>query len=1144
MSAEATERQRRATMPSLSAWVTANAGSGKTHVLVNRIARLLLEGCPPHRLLCLTFTKAAAAEMSVRLFEQLGRWTLLPDDALQMALFELSGVAPDDERVALARRLFADALESPGGLQIQTIHSFCQGLLKRFPLESGVAPAFTVLDEASTDELLADARDRVLREGLAGDKGLLAAVRALTEFAGEGQFDTLLRDVISERSVVQPFLETHGRHGLDAALRSSLGVGSFANEDVLLRHAMQDVPASVAGRVASALAQGSGRDQAKASVFAAYSATPGPERLLALLESLLTLKGEVTKTLATKAVFKIDPGVETQLETLAEIAVRVRQRRNALRIATNTGHLLLLAGEILRVYRTLKSFRAALDYDDLIARAAALFKSPGAQWVLYKLDGGIDHVLIDEAQDTSPSQWAVVRSIAAEFFAGVGAERSWQSPVRTVFAVGDIKQSIMSFQGARPIEFVTSQRLVHALAGGDTSIFDHVQLTHSFRSAPAILELVDEVFRDPEAADGVLLEHIAQDHKASRRDIQGLVELWPLEEPPTRSETIAWDAPRDRVGADHPAVVLAVRIARRIKSWIAEQIPVHDKETKALRAVTPGDVMILVRKRGQLSTEIIRQLKRLGIPVAGADRLVLAEHIAVMDLVALGRFALLPGDDLTLATVLRGPCCGVSEEDLFALAHGRGDKTSLWSVLQARAQDPLWQPVHAFLQRLHAMADHVQPYEFYATILGPLDGWTRLMQRLGLDAADPIEEFMSAALDFGRMHTPSLEGFLHAVERSDTEIKRDQDRSDGAVRVLTVHGSKGLEAPIVILPDTFTTPEHGRHDATLLQAGDTPLWKVETAWDEAVRRTAREAGREERMREYRRLLYVALTRPRDQLHVCGFRQERGGSQRNWHELVAAAMQRIGALAIENEDGQQVLRYGSIPSATELESAARVRAPLSLGAALPAWVFTPAPVERPDAEILPSERSVRRLGVGSPDAGRSPALDLGTAVHRALEVVADARSDLWAQKAREAALPHVAATELPGVVAEVLRVRQDASLQFLFGPGSFGEVALRGRVLWQGRKFRFPGRMDRVVVRDTDVLVVEFKTDRVVPTDMAGIRPAYIRQLALYRRALEGLYPGKPVSCGILWTATTRLTLLPLELVEACERVLDPVGAGS
>jgi ATP-dependent helicase/nuclease subunit A len=322
------------------------------------------------------------------------------------------------------------------------------------------------------------------------------------------------------------------------------------------------------------------------------------------------------------------------------------------------------------------------------------------------------------------------------------------------------------------------------------------------------------------------------------------------------------------------------------------------------------------------------------------------------------------------------------------------------------------------------------------------------------------------------------------------------------------------------------------------------LWKVKSEWDEAVRRKARDAGREERMREYRRLLYVALTRPRDQLHVCGFRQDRGGSARNWHELVAAAMQRIGATAVVDDDGQQVLRFGSVPSSTEMTDAACPALPLSMGGALPGWVFSPAQVERPDKEILPSEVAERPLGVGYSGHETSAALDLGTAVHKALEAVADARSELWAQRAREAARPHVAAAELANVVAEVLRVRQDPALQFIFGSGSFGEVALRGWVMWQGQRFRFPGRIDRVVVRDTDVLVVEFKTDRFVPTDVAGIRPSYVRQLALYRRALEGLYPGKAVSCGILWTVAARLTMVPVELIEACERVLDPVGTGS
>ena len=1146
MNQDATLRQRMATTPNLSAWVTANAGSGKTHVLVNRIARLLLEGSAPNRLLCLTFTKAAAAEMSVRLFEQLGRWTLMSDDDLQMALYRLSGEAPSDEMVGRARRLFAEALESPGGLRIQTIHSFCQGLLKRFPLESGVAPAVTVLDDQATDELLTQARDRVLRDGIAGDAGLLAAVRALTVFAGETRFDELVRQVINERGIVQPFLDKWGRDGIGDGLRQALGVGAYADEMALLRDTMAQVPAALAARIAAALVRGSTTDTKKAGPFSAYASAPAPERLRDLLACLLTQKGEVLKTFPTKGLLKLAPEIEEPLDRLGQLAWSVHQKCNALRIAEQTGHLLLLAGEILRVYRELKVFHAALDYDDLIARAAALFESPGAQWVLYKLDGGIDHVLIDEAQDTSPSQWAVVRAIAAEFFAGAGAVRPWQAQERTVFAVGDIKQSIMSFQGARPVEFIESQSLIEKIAkGGGRANFERVRLTHSFRSAPAILGLVDEVFREKEVAEGVLVGELAEPHLPNRSDMPGLVELWPLEEQVEAEETLAWDAPRDRVSESDPAAVLAQRIARRIKSWIGARVLVHDKETKALRPMTPGDVMILVRRRGKLASEIIRQLKRLLIPVAGADRLVLSEHIAVMDLIALGRFALMPHDDLTLATVLRGPCCGVSEDDLFSLAHGRGKGVRLWSVLQKRRDDPAWSAVHGFLERLHAMADHLQPYEFYATILGPMGGWTRMMGRLGLDAADPIEEFMGAALEFGRMHTPSLEAFLHVLEHAETEIKRDQDRSDGAVRVLTVHGSKGLEAPIVILPDSFSTPEHGRHDDELLQADGAPLWKIEKQWDEPVRRAARERGRVERMCEYRRLLYVALTRPRDQLHVCGHvPKKRSGTERNWYEIVASAMKRLNAVSFPDESGGEGLRFGALPGCADAGAPAVAAAPLTLSAALPAWALVPAAGEREEAEITASERVERSLSLNYASGARLPAMDLGSAVHKALEAVASAPAETWGLRVREVVRPIVEPGSVAAVVEEVLRVRGAPEFVSLFGPGSFGEVDLRGRVSWQGQRFRFPGRLDRVVVGDREVLVVEFKTDRMVPADPAGIRPGYLRQLALYRKALQGLFPGRAVSCGILWTVAPRLMEVPAALVDGCERVLDPAGAGS
>ncbi len=1145
MTSDATQRQLRATHPVLSAWVTANAGSGKTHVLVNRIARLLLSGSSPDRLLCLTFTKAAAAEMSERLFRQLGDWALMPDEKLQKALYDLSAQAPDDELVGKARRLFAEALESPGGLRIQTIHAFCEGLLKRFPLESGVAPQFSVLDEQATDELLASARDSVLRDGISGDAALLQAVRDLTEFAGDMRLDELVREAINARGWIQPFLAKHGRDGIDGALRRQLNIDGISDEEDLLKATMARVPAARAASIASALLGGSKTDKARGDLFAAYGRSPGPETLQGALDDLLTGKGEIVARLATKGVLDSHPALEQQLRDIALIAKDVLNKRNALHIVRHTGNLLLLAQAILEAYERLKQFHAALDYDDLINKTAALFQSPGAQWVLFKLDGGIDHILIDEAQDTSPSQWEIVRAMADEFFAGRGAERQGQPKDRTVFAVGDIKQSIMSFQGARPREFVNSQEIVEARASAASALFEHVSLIHSFRSTTSVLELVDAVFADPEAADGVLIESSSSAHIANRHNDRGFVEVWPLIEEADSEDPIAWDAPRDRVSASHPAVVLAGRIANRIRTWLAEGMMVQVKNKSDMRRMTAGDVMILVRRRGLLSSEIIRQLKRMGIPVAGADRLVLAEHIAVMDLIALGRFALMPHDDLTLATVLRGPCCGLSDDDLFELAHRRGKDVPLWRVLCDRREEPRFKAAHAFLQRLSDMADHVQPYEFYSTILGPMGGWPRMMARLGLDAADPIEEFLGAAIDFGSLHTPSLERFLHVVESAETEIKRDQDRSDNAVRVLTVHGSKGLEAPIVILPDTFATPENGRHDSEILQAGDTPLWKLKSEWDETVRGAAREAGKVERMREYRRLLYVALTRPRDQLYVCGYRQDRAtGTQSNWYALVEKAMRRCQAAEAEDQDGQKVLRLGDLPQRETPLGRSLEPGPAAPTPALPAWALRPAAEEKTDETITPSQRVARQLGLQYSSGERTQAMDRGSAVHKVLDAIAHARPEKWSSIAVDLARDLVAPNDVQAVASEALRVRRDPSFAHVFDANSFGEVALRGTIEWQGRRVRFPGRFDRVIVKGDEVVVIEFKTDRVVPGSVNATRPEYLRQLAIYRKALAAVFPGKPVSCGILWTAEPRLVTIPSSLLDACEGVLDPEQASS
>jgi ATP-dependent helicase/nuclease subunit A len=1125
-----------ATDPWTSVWVSANAGSGKTHVLVDRIARLLLDGSAPDRLLCLTFTRAAAAEMATRLFKRLGSWTLIPDEQLAAELEALTGVDADETLMARARRLFATALESPGGLRIQTIHAFCERLLKRFPLEAGVVPQFSVLDDRATEELIAEAKDVVLRQAASKDAELADAIAALTEYAGEESFDVLMRGIAGERGWIEPFFERSPL--LREALWRAVELDPGADERSIYDEAIAGFDSGDLRTVAALLGRGSKVDVARAALVQRFAAARDRESFERFMRVFLTKDGKRLARLVPSKVAAADPVAGELAERHADQVVAARERLNSLFVAQTTAHLLHVARAMLKAYADLKRRRAMLDYDDLIAHAVALFSSPGAGWILYKLDGGIDHILVDEAQDTSPRQWEIIKAIAEEFFAGLGAERRERQRLmqRTVFAVGDTKQSIMSFQGARPASFVETRAVVEARALGAKVDFVRVPLVNSYRTAPKILTFVDEVFADADSREGVLIDEDDLRHVAKRRDMAGLVELWPAIKPPELPETEVWDAPKDRVAADHPAVTLAQTIAKRIAEWIAAGETVFDKEKKVVRPMTAGDVLILVRRRNLLADEIIRQLKRRSIPVAGADRLKLAEHIAVMDMIALGRFALMPLDDLTLATVLKGPLCGLDDEALFALAHGR--KASLWQALKDKAGEPRFTDAVQFLRRVRGQADRLPPYEFYALVLGELGGWTKLIARLGYDAADPIEEFLNAALDFEQAHTPSLEGFLHAIESTETEIKRDQDRGEGAVRVMTVHASKGLEAPIVILPDTCTTPRHGRHDKSLLDAESVPLWKVESSRDDRVRARARVDGREERMREYRRLLYVALTRARDRLYVCGYELKTGREQGCWYDLVARAMTRLDADQVIDETGDVLRRFGEAPMGVKLGVTASAEAK----PALPVWARVRAPAEQ---ELRHVEPSVVVPGRGTGGDGSGLGLERGRAIHRALEQLAGAPAERWSEIAVSITGEFIKdAAVARSIVGEILRVRRDLLLSPIFGAGSHGEVPLRGLVEVGGKIVDLAARLDRVVVGERDVLIVEYKTDRVVPKADSAIPQRYVAQMALYQLAVARLFEGKPVKCAILWTVEPRLTVLSSSALQQAVSALDPLEGGS
>ncbi|HEY7610850.1 MAG TPA: double-strand break repair helicase AddA [Alphaproteobacteria bacterium] len=1142
--ARADTDQRRAADPTISAWTSASAGTGKTKVLVDRVLRLLLDGAAPHRILCITYTKAAAAEMANRINLELAKWSTADDETLAGLLRELTGAAVGTDRFDRARRLFAHVLEAPGGLQIHTIHAFSQTVLKRFPIEAGLAPHFAVIDERDAAAAIADARRATIeaaRDNPGGD--LDAALATIAEFAGEESFAALLDALVMRPERLRDAL-AGGFAALKTRLYGALGLAPGETEASAIAAACA-ADKSRDGRLRLAaeamLANGGSRDGENGRRIADWLAAPSrTEHFAEYLRAFFTDGGDGArrKDLLSKKAAALAPGAAAAMADEAERLDAVRQRCKVARTAAATAALFCLGGAVLTYYSHYKQARAALDFADLIERARALLGRGRAAWVLWKLDGGIDHVLVDEAQDTSSEQWELIRLLVDEFFAGAGAEHAHlPGGGRTLFVVGDFKQSIFSFQGAAPAEFRATHGYFRKRAEDARLGWADVPLIVSFRSTGAVLAAVDKVFALADARAGVADEPEPIEHLTARGGLAGLVEVWPTVKPRDGGAEVPWEEAVPERAVPEPHAVLANEVAKRIDDWIRRKEILESLG----RPIHAGDVMILVRRRGAFMDAMVSALKNRGVRVTGIDRMRLSEQLAVQDMISLGRFLLLPEDDFTLANVLKGPLFGFDDDrHLFPLAHGRGKQT-LWRRLgELAAANSDFAAARRRLEELLARADFTPPYELFARVLEAEGGRRATLARLGPDAEDPLDEFLELALDYQRRHAPSLEGFLHWLGQGETEIKRDLDQGGrDEVRVMTVHGAKGLQAPIVFLADTVAVPQDDERILWPAPGADevlaaTPLFAPVRADEipEAVRRRA--AMQQRTMEEYRRLLYVALTRAADRLYVCGYETTRGAPDTCWHALVAKAFA---------AEPQADFRFGEHWSGKgwRIERHGRPETPAAppLGrrdetVEIPEWAVR-APVREapPPRPLAPSRPAEDEPPVRSPFADEKH-FRRGRLVHRLLQTL----PDLSPAARREAARRYLARpghglapSEIDALANETLALFDDPACAALFAPGSLAEVPLTGVL----GAHVVSGQVDRLAIGATEILVVDYKTNRAPPP----LPPAlYVKQMAAYRALLRRIYPGRAVRCFLLWTTGPALA----ELDEAALDAATPGAA--
>lgn len=1113
--------QAPASDPRRNIWLSASAGTGKTQVLAARVFRLLLRGTDPGAILCLTFTKAGAAEMATRISGRLAQWVRMPLADLRKDLRALGENAEDPDVQRRARTLFAEVLDAPGGgIRIQTIHSFCQSLLAAFPVEADLVPGFRPLDAREEYVLAREALAQMLVDAeREGRIGLIDSIGALSLRLGEGSAENFLLQCARAGEAMEALPS-----GIQPWLRRELGLPSGDIEAEIASCCESFDVASLRRIAVANRSWGAATGLAHAEIVETWLTGDRATTLEKLVTVFHTQKGELRKFSAK--LVDAEPDYQSLAEGLGGRCAELLAMRAQAGYADLLARALEAGREYARTYAAAKRRAGAVDFDDLIRATVALLEQPGiGDWVRYKLDQATEHVLIDESQDTNLSQWRIIDAIIDDFFAGEGARAAG---MRTLFAVGDYKQAIFGFQGTDPIFFQWAYRrfLEKSRALSDVAIdmseLELLSLTHSFRTTRPVLEFVDAATAAlPEPGMGPLSE--LEPH-VSQVPGPGNVTLWPV--------TLAGGSEEDEEGwIDDATRALAKKIAREIRVWLDSKLMLESKG----RALRPEDIMILVKRRGELASLIVARLYAEGVPVAGVDRLRLNAPLAVQDLLAAIRFVLQPEDDLSLASLLVSPLIGWSQDELMhAALRGR---IGLWRHLRAAQPPERLAPLEELLRR----ADFTTPYRFLEEILsGPLQGRRKLLLRLGEEARDPIEELLNAALNFESVATPSLQRFLDWFDRGVVDIVRDAAQPQGSVRVMTAHGAKGLQAPLVILADATVDPARSPRD-TLLWAPERqdkfPIFRPRASERGPLLEAAIAEQEARELQEHWRLFYVAATRAEERLVVAGALgpQAKGvPPEASWYAATARA---LDALGVESGEGPREFRGLTAEPPVPMRSDGLLAdAPPQ---PLPAWITRPAPAEaRPPRPLAPSSLGDDAVADPPPNPAMRAAAERGRLLHALFERLPSVPPEQRAAAAERwlAGAGGIAdAAERGALTASALAVTQDPRFADLFGPDALAEAPVAAVV----EGVVVAGTVDRLVVTPDRVRIIDFKTSRRAPATLDDVPVYHLRQMAAYAAALAVVFPGRAIEAGLLYSAGPILHILPPDLLAAHKPRLSP-----
>lgn len=1063
--------QKQALDPHFSCWVEASAGTGKTKVLTDRVLSLLLSGAAVSDIVCLTFTKAAGAEMANRLRYRLYQWATLPRHILRRELEDFLGSSFKEGHLDKAKQLFLSILNSAHGIRIQTIHGFCQSLLKTFPLEAGLLPHFKIMSDVEKKQLLEESYEQ-LWELLEEEE-----IKLLTNHLSEIQFYEFLDFFLEHKENLLHVSSSELIENLSKDF--GLSNSSKLNVEEFFQHSFKIDPAILSFNKASVA------DVKICHTFLKFEQATLEEKINGFSEYsllFLTAEGTLRKRIFSKAVQEAFPHVAHIMESEAKNILALYEERVKKRIFERSALLMQIAQKFLRIYEEIKSHKVWLDYDDLVIYTRNLLKKSHIKpWILEKLDYTLKHILIDEAQDTSQVQWDLILALIEEFYA-----ENVQDRPRTLFVVGDLKQSIYSFQGASPIAFEKAKKAFQKLPRHRV-----ITLSTSYRSTPAILQFVDHLFKSS------VFQHSQSNsfHQISRHGAPGMVEIWPLVTIEKTEEVEGWNVAETQHTDHNPRRKLAIKIASVISEWLQKGEILHSKS----RLLEPRDIMILVRRRDIFMEELVRALKIKGVPVTGLDRMILTDQLAVKDLLCLCDVVLLPDDDLSLSTLLKSPFFGVSEEEIFHLCQNRKDQT-LWQYMQGSFA---CEKIVARLLDWQTAASKRSPYSFFNWILTAQEGRKRLLERLGPEIDDILEEFLSVCQEYEKNHGMHLQCFIWWVRQQNIEVKRSLEQTEeNQVRIMTVHGAKGLQAPVVFLPDTTQIPM----SRSSLYWNDSPPFLVWT--DKESRKIPPLESlikKDQELQEYYRLLYVALTRAEDRLYICGWEGHKNIHPQSWYSLIQAGLKEIGEV-IEIPEMGEGCRYGHLVYVSKEEISAPSFKPFI---PLPHWIKEPW-IEEKESQIAPSLTERADALVSSAQKEK------GVTIHKILQ---------WAVHAEEGhrkvlVKKYIQALSLSKEEKEKIKAAVEAVISHtdfdrFFNKKTRTEVPIHGWI--ENNHIRVI--LDVLTIFDTEkkIYIVDYKTGAFLEKYRMSPPMSYLKQMSLYKRLVQEIYPDYEVVSALLWT---------------------------